>query len=575
MATTIYLDPDDEITTAAARIREASEPQVAIVLPPGSRLATSRMNFRLLAHEALQHRRALSIVAPDPAARAIAASAGLTVYGTVGEFEASLEASIASPAPERRATRGVGDPDPGDAGAATTQRQAPPVASDPGRTPGSPPQQPRGPGSAPTETRARSGAASLPVAPAGRSRRTAGSRRWAFIGSAMLLAVLVVLAGVGYVVLPGATIVVTPRAATLGPKTFTIRADPRATIVDAASGVVPASLLSHDFVAQGDFPATGLRVVEAAATGTVRFTSLNTVGPVRIGAGTQVSTLGGQAFVTQAGVIVPRATVSGTTITAGHVGIAVVAAKAGPDGNVGPGEISRGPDSLVVQQVSVTNPDPTAGGARQEFTRVSQKDVDAALAQLTGQIQDQFDQWVQAPSGQAAGVTVFPKTGALAPIIPSPDPATLVDVEEATFHLDANASGTVVAVDPALVRQVAADQMSASGSIPAGQTLVEGSVSAVVGTGTPDGDIVDFQVMATATTIPALDPAALLSEVRGRSVEDARRILARYGTVTIDTWPGFVTTIPTLDARTRLTIGVAGGPGGPGGSAVPSGSTQP
>jgi hypothetical protein len=570
MATIIYFDPDDEITTAAARIREASEPTVAIVLPPGSRLATSRMNFRLLAHEALQHRRSLSIVAPDPAARAIAASAGLVVYGTVAEFEAAL----ASSAPEPRATRDVGDPDPGDiaVAAAPTQRQASPVASDPRWPPGSPARLPGGPRTVPTETRARSGAASLPVAPAGRARRTGGSRRWTFIGGALLLAVLAVLAGVGYVVLPSATIVVTPRAATLGPKAFTIRADPRATAVDAAAGVVPASLLSHDFVAQGDFPATGMRVVEAPATGTVRFTSLNTVGPVRIGAGTQVSTLGGQAFVTQASVIVPRATVSGTTITAGRVAVAVVAAKAGPDANVGPGEISRGPDSLVVQQVSVTNPDPTAGGARQEFTRVSQKDVDAALAQLTGQIQDQFDQWVQAPSGQAAGVTVFPKTGALAAIIPSQDPATLVDVEEATFHLDANASGTVVAVDPALVRQVAADQMGASGSVPAGQTLVAGSVSAVVGTGTPDGDIVDFQVTVTATAIPTLDPAALLTEVRGRSVDDARRILARYGTVNIDTWPGFVTAIPTLDARIRLTIGVAGGPGG---SAVPSGSTQP
>jgi hypothetical protein len=397
-------------------------------------------------------------------------------------------------------------------------------------------------------------------------------RRWASLGVIMLLAVLAVLAVVGYVVLPSATVVVTPRPATVGPKEFTIRADPRATVVDAAAGVVPASRLTHDFVVQGDFPATGLRVVEAKATGTVRFTSLNTVGPVRIGAGTQVSTLGGQAFVTQSSVIVPRATVSGTTITAGHAAVAVVAAKAGPDGNVGSAEISRGPDSLVVQQVSVTNPGPTGGGARQEFTRVSQKDINAALAQLTGQIQDQFDLWVQAPDGQTAGAAVFPKTGVLAAMVPSPDPSSLLAVEERTFHLDANASGTVVAVDPAIVGQVAADQMSGSGSVPAGQTLVAGSVSAVVGTGTPDGDIVDFRVTVTAMTIPTLDAAALKADVRGKSVEDARRILSRYGTVTIDTWPGFVTTIPTLDARFRLTIGGAGGPDS---SAAPSQSPQP
>ncbi len=98
MATILYLDSDDEITTAAGRIRDAVDPKVALVLPPGSRLATSRMNFRLLAREALERNRGLSIVAADPAARAIAASAGLPVYATVGEFEGS----IAAPQPPAR-----------------------------------------------------------------------------------------------------------------------------------------------------------------------------------------------------------------------------------------------------------------------------------------------------------------------------------------------------------------------------------------------------------------------------------------------------------------------------------------
>lgn len=586
MATIIYLDTDDEITTAAARIREASEPKVAIVLPTGSRLATSRMNFRLLAHEALEHHRDLSIVAPDPAARSIAASAGLAVHATVGEYEASIAPASIPPTVGPSKTIGGSDPEAAEDAAAsadrsgtrggiaaravTTPGQLPTEASGPG--PDRPVQGPSPGGPPPAETRARSGAASLPVAPAIRQRRAAAGRRWASIGVVLLLAVLAVLAVVGYVVLPSATIVVTPQSATLGPKEFPIRADPNATAVDATAGVVPASRLSHDFVARADFPATGLRVVAARATGTVRFTSLNTVGPVRIVVGTQVSTLGGQAFVTQSSVIVPRATVSGTTITAGHAAVAVVAAKAGLDGNVGPGEISRGPDSLVVQQVSVTNPDPTSGGARQEFTRVSQKDIDAALVQLRKQIQDQFGLWVQAPDGQTAGTTVFPTTAVLAAIVMSPDPSTLVDIEESTFQLDATSSGTVLVVDAAIVRQVATDQMGGSGSVPAGHTLVAGSVTAVVGAGVPDGDIVDFRVTVTALTIPTLDAAALTAEVRGKPVEDARRILSRYGTVTIDTWPGFVTTIPTLDARLQLTIGGASGPDG---SSAPGQTPQP
>ena len=89
MATIVYLDADDEITSAANRIRQADDTRVALVIPFGSRVATSRINFKLLAREAMVNGRRLDIVAPDASARALAASAGLPVFGSVGEYEAS------------------------------------------------------------------------------------------------------------------------------------------------------------------------------------------------------------------------------------------------------------------------------------------------------------------------------------------------------------------------------------------------------------------------------------------------------------------------------------------------------
>jgi hypothetical protein len=92
MATgTIYLDVDDEITSAAARIRGSQVTKVALVVPYGSRIATSRMNFRLLAREALVNNRRLSIVAADAATRSLAASAGLPVYSNVAEYDTDAE----------------------------------------------------------------------------------------------------------------------------------------------------------------------------------------------------------------------------------------------------------------------------------------------------------------------------------------------------------------------------------------------------------------------------------------------------------------------------------------------------
>src|SRR5687768_9208202 len=86
----VYLDSDDEITSAAARIRDMSERRVVLVLPYGSRVATSRINFRLLSRDAMINEKQLAIVAGDSATRALAASAGLPVFASVGEYESSI-----------------------------------------------------------------------------------------------------------------------------------------------------------------------------------------------------------------------------------------------------------------------------------------------------------------------------------------------------------------------------------------------------------------------------------------------------------------------------------------------------
>ena len=286
MAAILYLDVDDEITTAAARIRGSADPKVALVVPPGSRIATSRMNFRLLAREALERNRGLSIVAADPAARAIAGSAGLPVYASVAEFEAA----IAPPAPVAPPPPAVIGPTPGEdagdedetgpssavaaglAGAAVAAAVTPgpvpetPTAPEAGsraeaapgpargrrsrgaareaatveaaalEAAGSPDAQatePIAPASgsgtsaggsavepppieppATGEPRARSRAAALPVVPAARSGR--GVSRWVVAGVIALLLV-VALAIAGFLVLPSATVVVTPSPVPVGP----------------------------------------------------------------------------------------------------------------------------------------------------------------------------------------------------------------------------------------------------------------------------------------------------------------------------------------------------------------------
>src|SRR5258705_4001908 len=126
----LYLDVDDEITSAAARIRRVEESRVAVVLPYGWRVATSRINFRLLSRDALTHEKRLSIVAADAATGALAASAGLPVFASVAEYESSLGNEAVGDAGSRG---GVAPAAAAAAGAATLGAAAlGPVADGPG-----------------------------------------------------------------------------------------------------------------------------------------------------------------------------------------------------------------------------------------------------------------------------------------------------------------------------------------------------------------------------------------------------------------------------------------------------------
>jgi Baseplate J-like protein len=618
MATILYLDVDDEITSAAARIRSATETKVALVLPPGSRLATSRINFRLLAREGLERNRVLSIIAADNAARAIAASAGLPVYTSVAEFEEAIAPPPAEPAeppstgahagpssdvaseppitppgarggrrrsPARGAAKGAGGGAEGGlagdgiaraAGAeqlsaelvtagmpvAPTRPTPPPIP----RPPATP--APSGQAVPPTpasETRARSSGATIPVISAPRTR-PGFSGRLLITAGAVVVTVLV-LAVAAYTVLPAATVVVTPVPVPFGPIEFIVRADPDATGVDPVGGVIPATRLTKDLTSSGEFKATGKRVVQKKATGQVTFTSENTFVPVTIPAGTSVRTGTGVAFVTTAEITLPKASfATGPT----RKTISVVAVKAGPAGNVDPGTILVVPTDInnLLAGGGVTNGQATSGGSRQEFTKIQQADIDAAIASLTKDLGAQFDTWATSPDALPEGSTVFPATGKLGTVVPSVDPSTLIDVEQATFQLAATATATVVAVDPTLVDQVAATRIAAS--VPVDHTMQEGSVTSSHDGGQADGELVDFRVTASASAIPVLDPVALREAIKGKPVGEARTILGRYGTVTIDTWPGFVGSIPTLDARLDLTVAGAQPAGSP--SPVPSGS---
>lgn len=537
----VYLDADDEITSAAARLRRVEGERVVFVLPYGSRLATSRINFRLLAREAASRDKRLEIVAPDASARALAGTAGLPVHASVAALEGqgSPEPEAAGPGPATP----VGQPGAATAGAAASEWPVAPTVPGP---------KPDG-----TETRVLTIPGSAePVPVVGRRRRLLQPRT-----TIVLALVLLLLVGGGglaaFLYLPSATIVLHPASQAIGPLSLSIEARTDVSSPDPSSLVVPARRFTFDLSASQTFTTIGKKVTDTTAKGSVTFTWIGNQTGVTIRTGTQVATASGIAFLTDSSVTLKRAR-NGPQ----YASVSVTAVAAGTAGNVPAGTINRISPNQNYDPflLSVTNPQPTSGGTHTETPQVSQQDIDAALATLRQALRDDLAAKVAAAAGVPQGTTLLESTGTVGTTTPTVDPTTLLGQEVATFDLGLSASGTVLGVDTAPVQSLAAGQVAAR--VSPGWQLVDGTTTIEVGRPTVSGDLISFSVTAAARQVRAVDRDALLAQIRGLDLPRARALLEGYGQVDISLWPDWVTTIPGDTNRILLTIDAGPSPSG-------------
>lgn len=572
MAAIVYLDADDEITSAAARLRTLTDERVALVLPLGSRLATSRINFRLLAREAAAHAKTLDIVTADASTRALAASAGLATHPSVAAFEGRDEGHLAgrgaAGAAAGIAAGGVAGAAGIPAGAAGPQAvgtRAPHVAAaTPDETPTvAIPTPSRSPALAPPR-------AAQPVPQVGRRPATRPSRR--LVAIALGIVALLIAGGVAaYLLLPMATVILTPAVDQLGPIQLSVTAQSGITKPDPTRLLVPARTFTFDVAVSDTFPTTGLKVVDTAATGAVTFQNCDTSSSVTIPSGSTVATDSGIKFKTQTSLTLKRAHLFPQDCPAGTVPIEAVVT--GPSGNVPAGAITKAPPGYDPVILLVRNLDPTTGGTHTETKQVAQADVDAAMTALNDKLAAAFDAKIAAAEGVPAGMTLFDETKSLGTATPTVDPKTLVGTDAETFQLGLSAKGTIVGADPSPVSTLADARIRSS--VQDGFNLVEDSVKIEVGTPLVTGSTITFPVTATAIATREVDVSILRARIHGLGLPQARTVLQEYGRVKITVWPDWVTTIPTNDDRLSFTITAPATPSAsPGASAVPGSSSR-
>lgn len=557
-----YLDLDDEITDAVARLRAAKDDKVVLVIPPGSRIGTGRINFRLLAREAETRSLTVALVSSDAQVRALGASAGLTAHATVADAERALGLEVddeatrmrtgAVPSAARVATAvsTTSDPAADEAAAigkhrrggllhrrregyAVTPRTATAAA---GEETGAVTVFPYAPGD---------GARIVRRGPSTKRRVATWGMRGAIIGALAAGALYV-----AYLTVPTATVTLVPGTTALDPQPVDIVASPNTPVVDVIGGAIPAEWYKVPLIKSDTFKATGRKEVTTFAKGKVVITSKNTITPVVIDAGTKVGTVDGRDYRTTQLVNLPVWDGEGPKP---RVEVDIQATRRGKDGNTGPGTISIIKSGLDRLGLSVNNADPITGGDRYFLNTVTTKDCNAATATLEAALQADLE--VEASQPATPGLTRYPASASLGSVALTPSCQELIDSspENGSFELKAETTGTVLEVDETALAQTAAQHVQL-GLDPALQ-IEPGSVTAQpAGEPVVEPDRVTFPMEVTALVRRPWDAATIKQEIAGQPVSKANELLSKYGEATLVMWPDFVPNVPTDAGRISLII---------------------
>ncbi len=496
-----YLDNDAEITDAVARLRGTSDEHVIFVVPPGSRIATGRINFKLLAREAGSRAKDMAVVSADEQVRALATSAGVLAVATVDLAQAALERGDLPPTPAETLEPAAG-------------------------TDATPPE-----------------AASLEGEPAGRLVWRSQRIR---VATVLVLALALVGVFAASQVLPSARITLQPRVSALGPIAVDVMALPSVLEPDVEHGQIPAVTLPIPLDVRGTFSASGSATIETRADGEVVFSSPEQPNEQAIPAGTRVRTPAGVEFQTTEAVTLPPTEADPAEVTA-----AVEAVRSGAEGNVPPGAISVVP-SLEGQGISVRNPAETSGGRFEERPQVTAEDYDAAAVDLQNRLAGALVAYLRDPANTPPDLTVYPETAQLGTIEHDPAPEDLVGSNMAEFELGGSVLASVLAVDAGLVDDITRARLLAA--VPEGTALLVDSVKLEHSEGTADGQRIHFGGQGDGQTSMLIDADALVEGVAGLPVSEAQAILQRFGEATVSVWPGFLTDLPADQERIELDV---------------------
>lgn len=342
------------------------------------------------------------------------------------------------------------------------------------------------------------------------------------------LAALSVLATL-YLLWPRATVVVSAPVSEVR-REVAIRASTAIARIDVEGARVPARAVEDSFTVSVTVPVSGLvRSGTAKARGAVVFIN-EAPRPVRVPKGTVVATAGGVRFRTLADVVVPASTIRHYMKVAvdadpGTAKANVEAEEPGTHGNVAAGRIT-----VVVDRafpgLKVMNPEPTSGGEDAVTPAVSALDLVTARKRLAAEAARTAA--ARLAEGAPAGLRVLGETIMMEEEEPVFSQAPLAPSTE--LRASCRARARALAVREADVWKVARGLFSLGLDGDKARVVspeVEVKIARVKRT---DAETAVIEAVASALVAAGVDPDRLAMELAGKSVQEAKSLLAaRHG----------------------------------------------
>jgi hypothetical protein len=565
----LYLEADEDITSAIDKLTKSSASAVQIVVPKRSTMLQSIINLKLLKKAAEAHGKELVLVTGDRIATDLAARVGLAVAASIGAKPVLSEAEMPA---ELKDTDEIIEEDDDAAPPAPPAETKPPKSKPPflkhKEVSDGPPATPEDDApDAPDPATSAPGAAAAAIAekPGIKAKKAPKVPNWGRLQRrALWIGTAVILIGgytLGMYFLTSAKVVLYANGTKSSiDTTFTV--DPSLKTTDQAKGVLAGQLVTVSKDLTGPFTPTGQKDAGTKASGTMTVYNSYDTSTHTLVSGTRFQAPDGKIFLSTQDVDVPGASIglSGGQITMnpGQAQVNVQAQNNGDGYNEAAADYTIPGYSGTMQQKIYAKGGAMAGGTSKQVTVVQQSDVDGAKQDLLDKDKDASarDLSGRVPTGYTA-ITAS-QTSAVSNVNPSP----AVNAEGSTGNLQLHVAYTVLAVKSseykALIESKEASQLGSDNQV------YDNGISGAQITANGDKDSAtnrqSFHFTTDAFGGPKLDTAAIARQLAGKRFGDAQDAATRTPGVTktdIALTPPWATNLPSRSSAVHVTIKVA------------------